>query len=254
VNAIKEARFSAESLQFRARELPRDVVLTVKPQPCDKLHLFNIEVAATHGLLAAAVYQYLTWHCRKFGQWTGTKARLLNVFPYLSIEELRAVLPKLLGKVKGYAPLINRFQDGAIYTYILANRIRGGLHAFDPKIAATHGILAAVIHDNVLFWIAEDEAAGEDEPIHYISAVEWRKLHPYAPLRSIERAFQMLQRTGELVIAGRKGRVPVWTITLGEGRLDRWRKLHQRVKQEIVNEKGVRQVIYVPILNDPDCA
>jgi hypothetical protein len=229
-------------------------VLRVETLPEDKLHLFSTEVAETHGIAAAVVYQYFTWHCRKFGQWTGTMDQLLKVFPYLSRKELRLVLHKLLGERAGYATLLHRHAVASQFSYTLTVRVRGQkLHALDPKMAQAHGLLAAVVYDNVVFWIARSEAEGESEPVHYASPRAWRENHPYAALRSVARAFQSLQQAGELVIAARReNRMPVWTLPLGLGKLDRWHRLHRQVKRESVSADPKVKYVYVPVLDDPD--
>ena len=206
--------------------------------PCDQLHLFSTEVARTHGLGAATVYGYLAWHCRNHGKWTGTKPKLLETHPYISPKELRLALARLLGKAEGYPKLLSRIQDGIHFIYALTQRVRGGkFYAFDPKMAAAYGILPAAIYDNLVYWIAEDDANGALEPTHYLGPAEALTLHSYAPLRSIERAFKTLREAGEIMVIGRhEGRIPKWTIPLGEGKLDRWQELHRRSKIEPVNK------------------
>lgn len=208
----------------------------------DRLHQLNTEVAATHGLAASAIYQYIAWHCRNFGKWNGTKTKLLDIFPYVSPKELRLVLAKLLGK-EGCAKLLVRKQIGDAFNYTLTVRVRGSrLHAFDPRMAQTYGILPALIYDNIVYWITVRDSGGEDTPSAYVSTKKCHELHSYAPLRSVERAFQVLREAGELIMAGRMGKTPVWTIPLGEGKLNRWKALHRPapVKEALEASKPVQ--------------
>lgn len=214
----------------------------------DKLHLFLPGVAQTHGLAAALVYQYLAWNCRNFGKWTGTKERLLEIFPYLTAQKLRLVLRRLLGTEEGCAALMSRQAET---TYLLVNRVRGGgHHGLDPKMAEAHGLLPAVLYDNVAFWIIKKDTEGDQDPCFYTTPAEWLAIHPYSSLRSVERAFEVLRLAGELVPAGRLGRMPGWSLPLGTGCLDRWKQLHSKVK--LVNKSNKSVFIYVPVLNDPD--
>lgn len=196
-------------------------------EPGDKLHLFDPVVAESHGLNSAAVYQYLAWHCRNYGKWVGRMDSLLKTAPYLSRKELRRALHRLLGH--GCPKLLNRRPEGGDrYFYSLTRRIRGNkLHAFDPRMAANYGILPAVIYDNMVYWINEAAITGDDDPSHYTTPSEAHKLYPYAPLRSIERAFQVLRDEGELIAAGKKDRFTAWTIPTETGKLKRWRDLHR---------------------------
>lgn len=199
----------------------------MRAEPSDKLHVFNPVVAESHGTSSAAVYQYLAWHCRKFGQWVGRMESLLETSPYLSRKALRGALHRLLGN--GCPKLMTRRPEGGDrYHYALTRRVRGGkFHAFDPRMASKYGILTAVIYDNVLYWINEAAITGEDEPSHYTTPAEALKLYPYAALRSVERAFQVLRDEGELLVAGNKDRFTAWTIPSDTGKLKRWRDLHR---------------------------
>lgn len=240
--------FSPERLQFTAQ--PQDTAVRVEITPQDKLHQFDIGVAATHGITAAAVYRYIQWHCQRAGKWVGSMDALLKTFPYLSRKELRLVLSKLLGLRRGYKRLLRRAPTGFHYAYVLAGNpgTEGKMHSFDPQMAKLYGALAAVIYDNVVYWISEEEFNG-NEPEHYASPRVWQEQHPYASLRSVERAFNELQMAGELVMKGyRAGRIPVWTIPLGVGKLDRWCSLHSKVRKT----PSKPTTIYVPVLADKD--
>jgi hypothetical protein len=185
-------------------------------------------VAASHGLEAAVLYQYFAWNIHKFGKWTGTMDMLLGTFPYMSEKSLRLTLHKMLGRVKGYPRLISRISEGQQFIYRITKPIRGGsFHALDPKMAMAYGMLAAIVYDNVVYWISME--GGECQPTIYSSPAAWQKSHDYAPLISVKRAFKTLLDHGELVLVGRRnGRTPVYTIPLGEGKLDRWTHLHIR--------------------------
>lgn len=199
----------------------------MQTEPCDKLHLFDPVVAKTYGLNSAAVYQYLAWHTRKYGQWVGRMESLLQTAPYLSRKELRGALHRLMGE--GCPKILKRrLEGGDRYHYVVLRRIRGNkLHVFDPRMASKYGILTAVVYDNVLYWINEAAITGEDEPSHYTTPAEAHKLYPYAAFRSIERAFQVLRDEGELIAVGKKDRFTAWSIPTDMGKLKRWRDLHR---------------------------
>lgn len=190
---MNRLRISPKCLKFSPSDFPRDTVPSPKSLTCDELHQFNAEVAATHGLAAAAIYQYIAWHCRKFGKWVGTKKHLRTIFPYISPHALRLVLSKLLGKKQGCVRLLARRKEGHEFIYTVTSLVRGcKLHSFDPQIAATSGILTAVILENL------DDAEGGDEPAPHITPTKWQSIHYYAALRSVMRAFQFLRETGKL--------------------------------------------------------
>jgi hypothetical protein len=240
-------RFNLESARFPQQESAKDSTAPPPKKPCDKLHLFDPVVAKAYGLNSAAVYQYLAWHCRKYGQWVGRMDSLLQTAPYLSRYELRRALSRLLGH--GCPKILNRKPEGGDrYHYAMIQRIRcRKFHAFDPRMATKYGILPAVIYDNVLYWINEAANTGEDEPSHYTTPAQSQKLYPYAAFRSIERAFQVLRDEGELIAVGKKDRFTAWSIPLGVGKLDRWRDLH---RPQYVNKDDPLVRMPEPVLED----
>ena len=245
----------AESIAQRisGRDAPYASESVMEISPEDKLLAFSPIVARSHGINAATVYNYLAWCCKKMGRWSGTMDTLLEMYPHLSEKELRTGLHRLLGH-DGYKRLVRRERESDLYTYMLIERVKPvKTHSFDPKMAKMYGVLAAVIYDNLVYWIAEDSNSGAQEPQHYISPASCHKIHPYATLISVKRAFRTLRDAGELLCIGRaQKRIPIWSIPLGQGRLDRWYSLHKDVKFTPKNRHEKIVYKYVPVMDDPD--
>jgi len=210
---------------------------------------------------AATVYQYIRWWCLHHHQYSGSYDDLLRIFPYLSRRQLQLIVRELTDDSE-YEPLLirkwMRHQNG--YAFILADpkmKLKK-LYAFDPEVAVRLGSVAcAVILDDMTRWIAMNDADGDGgQPCHYESPAQWARAHDYLPLRTVERCFAKLAKAREIILIGRHGKnnVPIWTIPLGEGRLDRWWELHRQHKKEKHQKKIIVETryVYVPDLDDPD--
>ena len=237
--------------RISGRDAPYAAEPIIEISPVDKLLAFSPIIARSHGINAATVYNYLAWCCKQMGRWSGTMDTLLTMYPHLSEEKLRTGIHRLLGRD---GCLVKREREVNSYTYTLTDRVKPiKAHSFDPRMAKTYGVLAAAIYDNLVYWIAEDSANGAQEPQHYISPFSCQKIHPYATLISVKRAFHTLRDAGEILCIGRKpGRIPIWSIPLGQGRLDRWYSLHKDVKFTPKNRHEKTVYKYVPVMDDSD--
>jgi hypothetical protein len=226
------------------------------PSGADTLHLFSPQIAQIYGLEAAVVYQHIKWVCIRQHKYQIKKNRLMEIFPYLGRDQLVAALAALLDLRKKFAPaLLERVDEKRNPTYRLRVSTKSKkLHSFDPKMAIKYGIAAAVIYDDILRWIVinDEKISTDEQPSHYESPAQWVKIHHYVPLRTVERAFNLLKSAKELRLLSRmENRVPLWTIRLGRGKMNRWKALHKSKPKEKVN-KTEKIFVYVPVLADDD--
>lgn len=222
------------------------------------LHLFNPGLARIYGVEAAVIYQHIRWVCSRRGSYQVTKAQLMEIFPYLSRKQIISALSRLLNSRKSFeAALLVRVDQHTTPTYVLRTKPHAPkLHSFDPEVASAMGLPAAIIYDDMLRWIVKNDEGceGDREPTHYESPTQWSVSHSYLPLRTVQRAFKTLRDHGYLISRDRtKARIPIWTIPLGQGRMDRWKELHRCERKEKVN-KNKHRVIYVPVLADENFA
>jgi hypothetical protein len=223
------------------------------------IHQFSPKIAKWLGVPAAAVFHYMRWWCLRHGKYTGTYDDLLKVFPYLTCKQLQLIISKLTDESE-YEPLLIRkwMRAQNRYAFLLANpkmKLKK-FHTFDPEVAVRlKSVPCAVILDDLTRWVAMNDCDGE-LPEHYESPAQWARAHPCMPLRTVERCFAKLAGAGEIILVGRRGtaNTPVWTIPLGEGKLDRWWKLHHWFKKERHQQKVIVETkfVYVPVLHDPD--
>lgn len=77
-------------------------------------------------------------------------------------------------------------------------------HSFDTEVAEQYGIEAAIIIQNIQYWLTQKKA--NEESYHdghhwiYNSLSAWRKLFPYMTERSIRTALETLQKEGVLIV------------------------------------------------------
>jgi hypothetical protein len=214
------------------------------------LHKFNPAVAATHGINAAVVYQCIRWHClepkNKSRSWKVSHADLITYLPYLTKMMLRTALSKLTRRHHVTGRLLLAAEDGADRVYSLGREAeKAAAHSFDTEMAIKHGILPAVIYDNMVYWIAESVDIADDLiPCVATSPTAWSKLHPYAPLRTVNRAFAILETSREIgrIVRKTKNRAPYWAIPLGAGKLDRWYYLHSKTKKKADAAKAASEI------------
>ena len=248
----------------------RQKVDVIKPER-EVTHKFNVQMAETHGITAAIVYQCLYWHCthpadKPKGCYRGTTPELASRMPYLSYKEVRLALTKLTSRIGKQGRFILKAEDGIERVYTICREPeRSKIHSFDPKVAERVGVLPAIVYDNVMYWLSESDSRGDLDLKHCVSPHDWCKIHAYAPLCSVERAFSHLEKTGELLKTGERStaRAPYWSVTLGEGRLDRWYAIHRHTEKRLkAAEKDQRRFSAVMeqkledacVLLDPDLA
>jgi hypothetical protein len=205
------------------------------------LHSFDSEMARVHGLNAAIVYQHVEWLSKRcHGFVKRTVNQIAENYSYLTFEQVRLALKAL----KKGGPLVRkRAKYGGATTYELNPDYalgEGKRIKFLVSVAARHGVVAALVYDNLEYWIRDnwerkaqdllDEFdigpwLGREELVlqeigshsRYAARCKqpvkgWADLHPYVCLRTAERAFARLENKGMLKKRRSPDRIPIWSL------------------------------------------
>jgi len=243
----------------------------------DNLHRFSPWIAERYGLVESVIYAYMEvsiWRLK--GRASPKMDKLREIYPYLGSDQIRRALEnlsteneeELYEEGKGWPALLKRRMVGNQYVYRLGFQPSTKVpHGFDPAMAIKYGVAAAVLYDDFARWIiandVDERHVNGDTPYHYETARQWASVHPYIPLRTVERCLRTLQDadeivhvfdpfTGILLYCIKDGvRSPVWTIPFGVGKVDRWNQLH-RAKEIAPKTNTPTNKNRAPILDDPD--
>lgn len=268
MNASDKSRPGIEDSSSHAEQRPIQTQKANENKAIDKLHRFNPWVAEHYGLTEAVIYQYVAWLIATQKSASPGLNKLQNILPYLGRDQVWRALEKLSVDDGGSPELLRRKRSGNRFVYRLGfPPEKKTPHSFDPEMAKKYGLPAAVLYDDFARWIIgndiDERHLNGDTPYHYETARRWASVHPYIPLRTVERCLRKLQDAGELIhafdpLAGgqyyhvKDGvRSPVWTIPFGIGKVDRWNDLHRDKKSsEKKNPKKKKPVV----LYDADTA
>lgn len=209
-------------------------------------HQFDPKLAKRYSINAAIIYQYVWYRSVKManGGWVAlTLDDICKQYTYMGRKQVRLALKILVNPGKRNPALLARKRIGkaAAFVYQPNDKAEGtGFIRFDTQVATELGVVAAIIHNNMAFWIKDNWEKKAEElsqcvdpekfdydaiQVRYFAYHSTRKaaarsvtvqkmarVCPYIPLRTVERAFSCLRKAGLLVNLSQNVRNPVWTI------------------------------------------
>jgi hypothetical protein len=194
-------------------------------------HKFSPHLATAYGINAAVIFQNILWSTRaRKADWVNlTLDDLCQAHPYLGKKAIRLALRTLVCGTRKYQALLAReYDDRTGYRYRLRGsfRTRDGVdplladHRFDTELAEKYGVLAACVHNHVIYWIGQNWlkairaadkkhdfscfdgdlliAKTKQYAIKFISPAAFTAVSPYATERSVRRALSTLVNNNEL--------------------------------------------------------
>lgn len=209
-------------------------------------HFFDPKIAELYGINAALLFRYICWRSdHSKNRWVAlTLPDLCARYPYLGRDQCYRALAALTHPGKKTPALISRKAApagcGFIYAPVSKDNTVSGLHTFNVLVATEVGIVAAIIHHNITYWIKlnwrerVDELSAHLDPKkfdydnyameafayvntekaakHTGSVEKWAEAHSYISLRTVERGFARLVKHRMLSRTYNLHRVPVWGI------------------------------------------
>ncbi|MEI8290044.1 MAG: hypothetical protein WCH99_11285 [Verrucomicrobiota bacterium] len=247
-----------------------------------KPHYFRLDIAYRFGINDAIVYERLLYLCKAASMTdkstTLTLTEMEVAWPYLGKSEIYAAVARLSHPAKGVF-----IKKRAAKRNICRYSVRPDhtpeedpkRYRFCTNIAAKHGVVAAIIFQNMAFritdnWTEAFEAAVKEVGSEYhpadvypvamretrnraqkiIMISDWVNIAALIPKRTAYRAFALLQKEGLLVRSGDYHMTPVWTLPASE--LDRYalnylqKNRLQRVTDNVTQESGAKFRSAVP--------
>ena len=208
-------------------------------------HGFNPHIAKIYGINEALLYQHIGYCATKnpTHSTSMTLDYLCRRFWYLGAKQVRLALKNISVSCRKHTALLIRNRNGCSYSYapIAEFSLNQKKHWFDTELAARFGsVETAVIYDNITYWIKDNwekkcvEVKAKLDPrkfdslynlevfayaytkpasAHFGKVYDWvNAFHEYVPLRTAERSFQTLVRTGMLKVRHTGNRTPVWSL------------------------------------------
>jgi len=256
-----------------------------------KPHRFNPSIAEIYGIPAALIFQYIWFRSVKMaeGKWvTLSLEDIYKQYPYLGKKQVWLALQKLVNSHRKTPALVCRkpADEGYGYRYAPISRDAGNKFiSFDTHIAAQHGIVPAIIHANIAYWVRDnwrekaerlyeylDPAKFDYDDLqlqyfafdhtrkaaaHYVSVKKWAKLNPYISERTTKRGFASLLAAGLLKILHTRSRIPLWIVqekllrSYMRERLNGSDLENERAKRKKCGPKRVR-FFHQPIQGQPE--
>ena len=213
-------------------------------------HEFDPQVAELYGIPAALILQHICWRSVNKSKWVVLSVNdLAEQYPYMGRDECWRGLNRLLRAGKKTPALVHRkaASQGCGYVYSPTFRPRLDLarpHTFNVRVAEKHGLVPAIIHHNVGFWIKKNWMQKAEElyqclkpedfdwdemmmqrfayqhtrraAAHHCSIEKWIKHHKYVSLPSAKRGFLCLRRVGLLEKGRTRARIPIWFLPRNE--------------------------------------
>ena len=248
-----------------------------------KPHYFRLDIAYRFGINAAIVYERILYLCRA-ARLTDKSVDLRlsdmeETWPYLGPYQIRLAIDALCHPSKCVI-VKKRSPKGNLCRYTMrpdhTPEENPKRYRFCTNLAAKHGVVAAIIFQNMSFritsnWADAFEAAVKDVGHEYhpadvfpiamretrnraknvIFISDWAKIAGLIPQRTVERAFALLQKEGLLVLKEYYLLTPVWTLPASE--LDRYalnylqKNRLQRVTDNATQESGAKTTSLPPV-------
>lgn len=211
-----------------------------------KPHWFNPSIAESYGIPAALIFQYIWFRSVNMadGKWvTLSLEDFYKQYPYLGQKQVWLALQKLVNSHRKTPALVCRkpADEGYSYRYAPISRDAGNKFiSFDTRIAAQHGIVPAIIHANIAYWVRDNWRAKAERlyeyldpakfdyddlqlqsfafdhtrkaAAHYVSVKKWAKLNRYISERTAKRGFSSLLTAGLLKKLRTRNRIPLWIV------------------------------------------
>lgn len=210
-------------------------------------HRFNPQVAQLYGIPAALVFQFISYCCdkHKLAFLPVTVSDLAQRYPYLDRRTVGRALEALVFPGKDNpnpALLVRKKLKGVWHYHPVAPDEKFALHVFDANVAVKHGILPAIILQNIGHWVRQNWKRKAEQALtklkpgdydhdhdrmyedalvltanaaaHTISIEEWLERHPYTSYRTAVRGFSCLQQAGLISMRRGKHSKPIWVLSL----------------------------------------
>ena len=233
-------------------------------------HCFNTAIAKAYGVNAAILFHGVEHYSRYTPDHfvRATLAELKARHPYLGPKKIRNALRRLTHPRKRNPVLLHRNADDGSFSYSpnCDPEKEPKLHWFDTKLACEVGVVAAIIYQNISFWIkrnweqTREEVERKIDPksfnfdavaadrytyaesrkaaMHHGRVDKWAEEHPYIALRTVQRGFETLKNAGLLKVRYVKRKTPVWSLpeeTLSEYRHVQHNNLRKALGLQLVD-------------------
>lgn len=210
------------------------------------IHEFDRDVASVYGVVSALIYQHICWRSVNSPvRWvTFTLKELAAQYPYLTDDEVRNGLYRLVfphGKHPALVMRKGKRGKSFLYCPVCQDPVVMKRSKFSVKLATQLGLVPALIHYNISYWIKRnwDEHAKEraayydpekfdfnedrliaqayrdtrDSAAHYCYIDEWVKDRPFISRPAAYRGFSCLLKANLLVRTYLRDRLPLWGFT-----------------------------------------
>ena len=248
-----------------------------------KPHYFRLDIARRYGISAAIVYERIHFLCYAARMTDKSVdialSTLSEAWPYLGLYQIRLAIDALCHPATGVI-VKKRSRKGNLCRYAMrpdhTPEENPKRYRFCTNLAAKHGVVAAIIFQNMAFritdnWTEAFEAALKDVGHDYhpadvypvamretrnrannvIKVADWVNIAALIPKRTAERAFALLLSEGLLVQKDPYLLTPVWTLPASE--LDRYalnylqKNRLQRVTDNATQESGAKTTSLPPV-------
>jgi hypothetical protein len=209
-------------------------------------HRFNPQVAQLYGIPAALIFQFISYCCdkHKLDFLPLSVSELATRYPYLDRRTVGRVLDTLVFPGKGNpnpALLVRKKLNGVWHYHPVTPDEKFALHVFDARVAIEHGVIPAIILQNIGHWVRHNWKRKAEQALtklkpedydhdlyrmhedalvftangaaHTISIEEWLERHTYTSYRTAVRGFSCLRQAGLIFMRRGKHNKPIWVLS-----------------------------------------